>query len=78
MFDFKIKYIPGSTNTIPDSLSRRPDYSDETNPKLPSSILPEHCFTNLATLAQNPFDSKICKDVRAFKKYNLFIKQELY
>ena len=31
LFDFEIKYIPGATNTIPKSLSRRPDYCNDTN-----------------------------------------------
>ena len=45
-FDFHISHIPGSSNTIPDILSRRSDLNEGVNDNdIPRIILPESLFS---------------------------------
>ena len=73
LYGFVIKYIPGSSNIIPDALSHRPDYDNNTSPTQSLPLLPESRFDNLHTILQNPFDNKIHEDVKLSKKYQSFI-----
>ena len=77
LFDFEIKYIQGSSNTIPDSLSRHPDYQYSSKEPSDQPIIPDSSFTNLCSLIQHPFDERICKDTRTSEKYHSFIQKEL-
>ena len=79
LFDFKIKYIPGSSNTIPDALSRRPDHFNPSNKETISApMLQKNVFiNNIQTLVQNPLDSEIFTNQRESTKYKQFVKGEL-
>ena len=53
-YDFRIKYIPGSTNTAADLLSRRCDLERGVNTKEPIALLPEHLWLRKLYLSEEP------------------------
>ena len=48
-FDFELKHIPGSTNTVADLLSRRSDHNKGVYINNSIQILPDHLFTAYVT-----------------------------
>jgi len=52
-FDYTLKHIPGSTNTVADLLSQRKDLNKGVNTDEPCVLLPNHLFTPTKTLHTN-------------------------
>jgi len=44
-FDYTLKHIPGSTNTVADLLSQRKDLNKGVDTNEPHVLLPDHLFT---------------------------------
>ena len=45
-FNYVLEHIPGSTNTVADLLSRRPDLNKGVNLEEPCILLPDTLFSN--------------------------------